>query len=240
MSLAPGARVSGAGCVLRRGARSQRLGGEIGALLKSGLFKQRLKAPEAGSAVIQWTTCRPARNWLPRRRRVARAVAPVLVASGKLTFKASGSAVMPIRLTAAGRALLRRVSRVRLTASCTFVAVRRKARAHVCELPAAPLNVMRGGLLGGTLCVSPRAPKAEIAPNTEIPAKSLHNPDKSPQIANFFGATFPKLQDMHSCNRRGRSVWPMGFLRRRSALGAINRNHWRKSWNDAVRVRPLP
>jgi hypothetical protein len=87
-------------------------GARIGALLKSGMFKQRFKAPEAGTAVVKWF-------YLPPRAKGARRP-PVLVASGKVVFPAAGSATLKIRLTPAGRRLLRRSRRVRLKATCRF------------------------------------------------------------------------------------------------------------------------
>ena len=93
----------------------------IGALLKAGLFKQRFKAPEAGTAVIRW-------YYLPRGAKLAdaklakkkAAPAPVLVAGGTVTFHAAGAATVKIRLTAAGRRLLRNSKDLQLTATCAF------------------------------------------------------------------------------------------------------------------------
>jgi len=88
---------------------------QIGILLKNGLFAQRFKAPEAGTAVIKWYYLPPGAKLAKRK-----APSPVLVASGRVTFHAAGTATMKIRLTAAGRRVLERSERVRLIATCAF------------------------------------------------------------------------------------------------------------------------
>jgi hypothetical protein len=88
----------------------------IGALLKSGLFKQRFRAPEAGTEVVKW-------YFLPPGAKLAKASKrpePVLVASGSIVFEIAGSVEMKIRLSSRGKALLRRSKRLRLTATSTF------------------------------------------------------------------------------------------------------------------------
>jgi hypothetical protein len=88
----------------------------IGALLKSGLFKQRFKALEAGTEVVKW-------YYLPPGAKLAKASKrpqPLLVASGSIVFRSAGSAEMKIRLSSLGRALLKRSKRLRLTAVSTF------------------------------------------------------------------------------------------------------------------------
>ena len=93
-------------------------GAKIGALLKAGLYKQRFKAPEAGTASIKW-------YYLPPGSKLSKAAKkksppPVLVASGGVKFQAAGSATLTLRLTNAGRRLLGHSKSLRLTASCTF------------------------------------------------------------------------------------------------------------------------
>ena len=84
----------------------------IGALLKRGSLTSAVRALEAGALEIAWYDLpRGARHPPPR---------PILVASGKLTFAAAGSATMAIRLTRAGRHVLRRARRLTLTATGTF------------------------------------------------------------------------------------------------------------------------
>jgi hypothetical protein len=88
----------------------------ISSLLKHGLFGAVFKAPEAGTAVIYW-------YYLPRGAKLAkasRAPAPVLVASGKLTFKSATKGTIELHLSTAGKRLLRHASKIRLTAKCVF------------------------------------------------------------------------------------------------------------------------
>jgi hypothetical protein len=87
---------------------------KLGKLLKSGGLNMRLKAPEAGTAVIDW-------YYTPRRAKGARRAArPVLVASGRLSFHSASTETVRMRLTAAGRRVLAGVTRIGLTARCTF------------------------------------------------------------------------------------------------------------------------
>lgn len=87
----------------------------IDALLRSGVFKALFKALEPGTAVINWYYLRPGGKHAGKT-----ASPPVLVASGRLRFRAAGTAAMKIHLTAAGRRLLRGSRRIRLTATCVF------------------------------------------------------------------------------------------------------------------------
>ena len=98
-------------------------GAKIGELLKNGFFKQRFRAPQAGTAVVNWYFQPPHAH--PSSKRPARR--PVLVASGKVVFHAPGTATLKIRLTAAGRRLLKRSRRVRLTSTCRFAPVSGRA-----------------------------------------------------------------------------------------------------------------
>jgi hypothetical protein len=92
--------------------------GRIGALLRTGVFRAVFRAPEAGTAVIKW-------YYLPPSSARARAGVQtrVLSASGKVVFKAAGKATLTIRLTAAGRRLLKRSRSVRMIAACVFTAL---------------------------------------------------------------------------------------------------------------------
>jgi hypothetical protein len=76
----------------------------IARLVRSRRFRFRFAAPCAGKLVVRWD----------HRRR------PRLVASARATFTRARTRRVAIRLTAAGRALLRRSRRVRLTATATF------------------------------------------------------------------------------------------------------------------------
>lgn len=84
----------------------------IAALLKAGGYIVRFTALEAGMALLDWYQ-------LPRGARLARA-SPVLVAVGRMTFSAPGTARIKVKLTAAGRALLRHARSLKLTAKGVF------------------------------------------------------------------------------------------------------------------------
>jgi hypothetical protein len=92
----------------------------IAALLKNGGFASVFKAPQAGTALIDWYYLPPGAKLAAKAAGKKRAPAPVLVASGKRTFYEAGSGVIKVRLTAAGKKLLRRSKRIRLTAKAVF------------------------------------------------------------------------------------------------------------------------
>jgi hypothetical protein len=89
---------------------------KIGSLLKTGSFRHVIKSLEAGSEAISWYQ-------VPPGAKIAKKAKPILVATGKLTFTTAGSETIKIRLTNAGRALLKRVKRVVLTAKGAFTPV---------------------------------------------------------------------------------------------------------------------
>jgi hypothetical protein len=84
----------------------------IGSLLKHGGLSMSVKALEAGTLNVQW-------SYVPKGAKAAKAK-PVLVASGKLSFAAAGTGNLTLRLTAAGRRLLRKVGRVKLMVRGAF------------------------------------------------------------------------------------------------------------------------
>jgi hypothetical protein len=86
----------------------------ISAILRSSGFPAPVTAPAAGSVTITW-------YYLPTGARLARAVKPVVVATGSKTFAGPGQAKIKLRLTAQGRGLLKHAKRVKLTAVGTFV-----------------------------------------------------------------------------------------------------------------------
>jgi len=88
---------------------------KISALLKHGGFTIKLRALEAGSATIDWYQ-------LPRGAKLARRTKPkpVLVAAGHLGFAAAGTGVLKLKLTSAGRKLLKHAGRLKLTALGSF------------------------------------------------------------------------------------------------------------------------
>jgi hypothetical protein len=82
-------------------------GAGIKQLLKSGSLTISLPSLEAGTTVIGWFT-------------VAKHGKPVLVASGKLTVSGAGTATLKLKLTRAGKRLLKHAKRLKLTATGSF------------------------------------------------------------------------------------------------------------------------
>jgi hypothetical protein len=89
----------------------------IATFLKKGALSSVFDAPEAGAAAIDW-------YYLPKGAKLgaksSRSPAPELLATGGASFHTSGAATIKMKLTARGRALLRRLKRIRLTARCVF------------------------------------------------------------------------------------------------------------------------
>jgi hypothetical protein len=88
---------------------------KIGALLKSGGLTMSFKALEAGTLSVQWYEV-PAGAKLAKHS-MAKAV---LVASGQMTRTGAGTGKIKIRLTAAGKRLLKHARRLKLEAKGTF------------------------------------------------------------------------------------------------------------------------
>jgi Ig domain of plant-specific actin-binding protein len=91
----------------------------IGALLKSGGLTMPFTTKVVGILTVGWYQVASGAKLAKKTKAKAK---PVLVASGKLTFKAAGTGRLRIGLTAAGRRLLGRAQRVRLTVRGRFVA----------------------------------------------------------------------------------------------------------------------
>jgi uncharacterized repeat protein (TIGR01451 family) len=87
----------------------------ISALLSRGGYKLSVKAPEASTVVIGWYQV-PAGAKLAGKAKAK----PVLVAFGKRSFSAAGTATITIKLTVAGRRLLGRAKKLTLTAKGTL------------------------------------------------------------------------------------------------------------------------
>jgi hypothetical protein len=87
----------------------------IGTLLKSGVFSISFKALQAGTAVINWYQVPPGAKLATKAK-----PKPVLVASGRRSFSAAGTAKIKIKLTAAGKRLLKHAKKLKLTAKGTF------------------------------------------------------------------------------------------------------------------------
>jgi Bacterial Ig-like domain (group 3) len=87
----------------------------ITSVLRSGGFTATIHALEAGTATIDWFELPPGAT-LPRVK-----AKPVLVASGTVKCAAAGACKLRIQPTRAGRKLLRRAKRIKLTARGTFL-----------------------------------------------------------------------------------------------------------------------
>ena len=85
----------------------------IPAILSAGGYPASVSAPSAGTMKIVW-------YYLPPGARLARVSKPVVVAQGSKTFAAAGSLTVKLRLTAAGRKLLKHSKRMKLTAVGSF------------------------------------------------------------------------------------------------------------------------
>jgi hypothetical protein len=94
-------------------------GARIASLSSSGVFSAMFRAPEAGTAQVDWYYLQRGGQGVGRGAGNG-ASSRVLIASGARTFRAAGSAALKIHLTAAGRRLLKGSQRVRLTATCVF------------------------------------------------------------------------------------------------------------------------
>jgi hypothetical protein len=88
----------------------------IAALLRTGVFKVRFKAPEAGMTVVRW-------YYVPPVELTGGTGPPVLIASGHLRVRTAGTALLTVRLTGAGIRALRAARRMRLTATFVFTPV---------------------------------------------------------------------------------------------------------------------
>jgi hypothetical protein len=100
---------------LVRDLRPSGAGAGIGALLKGGIAIP-FRALEPGTATIAW-------YYLPPGARIAKRARPVLVASGRLTFLATGTTAINVKPTTEGRRLLKHAGRFKLTAKGTFTPI---------------------------------------------------------------------------------------------------------------------
>jgi hypothetical protein len=88
---------------------------KIAALLRRGGFTVTARALEAGTAVIDWYEV-PSGAKLAQHMKAM----PILVASGRRTFAAAGTATIKVKLTGAGRRALKHKKQLKLTALGTF------------------------------------------------------------------------------------------------------------------------
>jgi Bacterial Ig-like domain (group 3) len=93
----------------------RRRAARIAALLKNGGLKAMLHVLEGGTAVIDWFDI-PAAAKLAGKTRAK----PILVAAGRMTFPGAETAAIRIRLTSAGRHLLKSAKRLRVAVRATF------------------------------------------------------------------------------------------------------------------------
>lgn len=101
----------------------------IPALLKSGGLTMSFKVLEAGTLSVQWYEV-PSGAKLAKHTKAK----PVLVASGLMSFPAAGTGKVRVRLTAAGKRLLRHTKRLKLEAKGTFAAHGKEAIRTMKEL----------------------------------------------------------------------------------------------------------
>jgi hypothetical protein len=87
---------------------------QIGMLLKRGGLAMPFTALAPGTLTVQWYE-------LPPGAKLAKKTKRVLVASGKRTYAAAGTGTVAVKLTVAGKRLLRHAKRVKLEAKGTFV-----------------------------------------------------------------------------------------------------------------------
>ena len=88
----------------------------ITTLLKQEQYVMGFQALEAGTLLVQWYE-------VPKGAKLAKAKPkPVLVASGQMTFSAAGRGTVHVRITSAGKKLLKHASRLTLTAKASFTA----------------------------------------------------------------------------------------------------------------------
>ena len=88
---------------------------KLASVLKAGVFSQSFKAPGSGTTVIGWYYLPPGAKLATRAK-----PSPILVAAGKGSSAAAGPTTIKVKLTAAGKSLLKHAKQIKLTAKCTF------------------------------------------------------------------------------------------------------------------------
>jgi hypothetical protein len=88
---------------------------KIATILKSGGYSSTVTAPESGSLLIQWYQV-PSGAKLSKKIKAK----PTLVASGKTTFAGAGGGKITVKLTPAGKRLLKHSKSLKLVAKGTF------------------------------------------------------------------------------------------------------------------------
>jgi hypothetical protein len=98
-------------------------GARLASILRAGGYSLAFTAPEAGSATVSWFEVPPGARLAEKKRRPQ----PVLVGTGTRRFTAAGHAKLKVKLTPAGRRLLKRAKHVTLTAKGTFTPTGQRA-----------------------------------------------------------------------------------------------------------------
>ena len=93
----------------------------IRAVLKAGGYAYAFKALTAGTAIISWYQV-PSGAHLTGAKPT-----PVLIARGRMSFTAAGTATLKVKLTAAGRKLLKHAHHAQLSAKATFTPTGKEA-----------------------------------------------------------------------------------------------------------------
>ena len=88
---------------------------KIAAILKHGGFAGKLSALQAGVATISWFKLPPGAKLAKKAK-----PKPILVASGSVRFGAAGTSTVKLKLTRAGKRLLKHSKRLKLTARGAF------------------------------------------------------------------------------------------------------------------------
>jgi hypothetical protein len=92
----------------------------IAAILKTGGYLASVHAPKPGTAKVVWYL-------VPKGAHVAAKRKPIVVASGSKTLKKPGKAKLKVKLTKAGKALLKKAKTLKLTAKGSFKPKGKKA-----------------------------------------------------------------------------------------------------------------
>ncbi|MBV9421903.1 MAG: hypothetical protein JOZ98_03255 [Solirubrobacterales bacterium] len=106
--------------IIRRQITPSPRAASIAQLVEHRGFSLRFRAPEAGRAVVRWYGA-PAGPRLPESWRFR--PSPVLLASGQTAFPSPGTRTIVLRFTREGGQLLRRATRLALTAKGMFTAI---------------------------------------------------------------------------------------------------------------------
>jgi hypothetical protein len=94
---------------------------KIAAILKAGGYTYSIRALAAGTAQVSWYL-------VPAGAHIARGKPkPTLVATGKLKFSKAGTSKLKVKLTKAGKRLLKHAKTFKLTAKGSFTLTGKKA-----------------------------------------------------------------------------------------------------------------